>query len=116
MLRVITPIVPATDMARTMLFFESLGFSVRPYADGSQYAFAQMDGQHLHIRKAGAGEFTANPGGVYLYVDDVDAFYDRVVASGITPLDKPADYEWKMREFAIGDPDGLLIRIGQNLA
>ena len=115
MLRVITPVVPATDMPRTMRFFESLGFSVNPYADGSQYAFAQMDGQHIHIRKANPGELSSNPGGIYLYVDDVDAFYKRVVASGIRALGKPVDYEWKMREFAVSDPDGLLIRIGQNL-
>lgn len=114
-LRVITPIVPATDMKRTLRFFEVLGFAVKPYGDGSQYAFLHMDGQYIHVRKARANELSSNPGGIYLYVDDVDDFYTRVVSNGIKPLEKPANYEWKMREFAVSDPDGLLIRIGQNI-
>ena len=114
-LRVITPIVPATDMKRTFRFFELLGFTVKPYGDGSQYAFLHMDGQYIHVRKAKPDELSSNPGGIYLYVRDVDGFYARVVSSGITPLEKPANYEWKMREFAVSDPDGLLIRIGQDL-
>ena len=115
-LRMITAIVPATDMNRTIHFFESLGFTVKRYHDGSQYAFLQMDGQYIHVRKADKSEFSLNPGGIYLYVDDVDGFYSRVVSKGIAPLDKPQNYEWKMREFALSDPDGLMIRIGQNLA
>jgi len=115
-LRVITPIVPATDMKRTLHFFELLGFTPRLYGDGSQYAFLQMNGQHVHVRKAHRDELSANPGGIYLYVDDVDGFYARVVANGILPHNKPGNFEWKMREFSVSDPDGLLIRIGQNLA
>lgn len=114
-LRVITPIVPATDMKRTFRFFELLGFTVEPYGDGSQYGFLHMDGQYIHVRKAKATELSSNPGGIYLYVRDVDSFYARVIANGITSLEKPANYEWKMREFAVSDPDGLLIRIGQDI-
>ena len=114
-LRVITPIVPATDMKRTLRYFESLGFTVKPYGDGAQYAFLHMDGQYIHVRRAKEDELSSNPGGIYLYVQDVDGFYDRVVSNGITPLDKPKNYEWKMREFAVSDPDGLLIRIGQDI-
>ena len=115
-LRVITPIVPATDMKRTFRFFELLGFAIKPYGDGSQYAFLHMDGHYIHVRKAKANELSTNPGGIYLYVNDVDSFYGRVVANGIVPHNKPGNFEWKMREFSVSDPDGLLIRIGQNLA
>lgn len=102
-------------MKRTLHFFELLGFITRLYGDGSQYAFLELDGHHVHVRKANHSELSTNPGGIYLYVDDVDRFYTRIVANGITPLGKPANYEWKMREFAVSDPDGLLIRIGQDI-
>jgi catechol 2,3-dioxygenase-like lactoylglutathione lyase family enzyme len=115
-LRMIAAIVPATNMNRTLQFFEALGFAARLYRDGSQYAFLQMDGNDIHVRKADKSEFSLNPGGMYLYVDDVESFYARVVSNGLTPLSEPQNYEWKMREFALSDPDGLLIRIGQNLS
>jgi uncharacterized glyoxalase superfamily protein PhnB len=50
-----------------------------------------------------------------MYVDDADIFHTRVVSSGITPLGPPQDQPWNCREFAIGDPDGLLLRIGQTI-
>ena len=111
----ITAIVPARDMKRSFQFYEALGFSVEPYGDGADYAFLHMDGVYIHLRRASEKEFTYNPGGLYLYVEDVDGFYERVVANGIKTLGAPGDQAWKMREFALSDPDELLIRVGQRL-
>ena len=102
-------------MQRSLAFYKALGFKVDLYGDGTQYAFLHMDGNYLHLRRAAANEFSANPGGVYMYVDDADSFHARAVSSGITPLDTPADRPWKCREFTISDPDGLLIRIGHTI-
>jgi catechol 2,3-dioxygenase-like lactoylglutathione lyase family enzyme len=103
-------------MQRSLAFYKALGFTVQLYADGSQYAFLHMDGRYLHLRKAGENELSANPGGVYMYVDDVDSFHARLISGGITPLGPPQDQPWKCREFAISDPDGLLIRIGSDIS
>jgi catechol 2,3-dioxygenase-like lactoylglutathione lyase family enzyme len=114
-LRSIVAIVPARDMQLSLAFYKALGFQADLYADGTQYAFLHMDGNYIHLRHAGPDEFSANPGGIYMYVDDADSFHARVVATGITVLNSPKDYPWNCREFAISDPDGLLIRIGQTI-
>ena len=51
----------------------------------------------------------------YLRVDDADAFYAEVVASGVRPTSHIADKPWGIREFAILDLSNNLIRFGQPL-
>ena len=60
-------------------------------------------------------EWTSNPTGVYLYVSDVDVFYDEVMAAGVACLHAPEDKAWRMREFAVNDPDGALLRFGERM-
>ncbi len=114
-LQAITAIVPVREMRRSIDFYEALGFLAQLYEDGAHYAFMRMDGSSLHLRKAVDGEFSYNPGGVYLYVTDVDSFYAHAIANGIRPIDQPHARPWGMREFAISDPDELLVRIGTPL-
>jgi hypothetical protein len=49
----------------------------------------------------------------YWRVADVDALYQEVVSTGLR-VNAPEDRPWCMREFALGDPSGTLIRIGQS--
>jgi hypothetical protein len=56
----------------------------------------------------------------YLRVSDVDDIYRAFALAelprkGIPRQDALGDKPWGMREFAIVDPDGNLIRIGQTL-
>ncbi len=47
------------------------------------------------------------PGGlVFLYVPDVDAWYAELVSKGIQPQSPPEDFEGKLRDFRVLDPDG----------
>jgi len=48
----------------------------------------------------GAGLF------LYIKVDDVDEFYQGVLAKGLKPSSEPRDWPWGNREFALRDPDG----------
>jgi uncharacterized glyoxalase superfamily protein PhnB len=43
---------------------------------------------------------------VHIKVDDLDAFYDGVVASGMTPAGEPRKRSGGGREFMLRDPDG----------
>jgi PhnB protein len=43
---------------------------------------------------------------LYLYVDDVDAWYERAVAGGATPMEEPKDQFYGDRVGAITDPFG----------
>ncbi len=45
-------------------------------------------------------------GRLILYVDNVDAHYQRLTGFGLTPSTAPADAPWGERYFHIDDPDG----------
>jgi catechol 2,3-dioxygenase-like lactoylglutathione lyase family enzyme len=45
--------------------------------------------------------------------DDLDATFERVSASGAEVLDPPTDQPWGVRDCAVRDPSGNLVRIAQ---
>ncbi len=45
---------------------------------------------------------------LYVYVDDVDAAYQRAIAAGAKEVDKPTDEEWGDRLGVFQDPFGHL--------
>jgi catechol 2,3-dioxygenase-like lactoylglutathione lyase family enzyme len=48
-----------------------------------------------------------------LRVDDLDATFERVRASGAEVLQEPASQPWGVRDCAFRDPSGNLVRIAQ---
>ena len=49
--------------------------------------------------------------GVHFHADDLDAAFERVRASGGEIVQEPADQPWGVRDGAVRDPAGNLIRI-----
>ena len=45
--------------------------------------------------------------------DDLDATFDKLQASGAEVLDEPEDRFWGVRDCAVRDPSGNLVRIAQ---
>ncbi len=57
---------------------------------------------------------------LHLLVEDADAWYAKVRDAGLAErygvrLGAPEDQPWKMRDFTLHDPSGVLWRIGHNL-
>ena len=109
----VVAILPCNDLAASQAFYERLGFAVA--ADHGDYRIlADGRGWYLHLRSAEPGCVIPqrNAYGIYLYVDDVDAVADRVrdliIEEGAPHL-KP----WGTYEFAVSDPDGVLVRVGR---
>jgi catechol 2,3-dioxygenase-like lactoylglutathione lyase family enzyme len=106
-------ILPCNDLDRSQAFYERLGFAVT--SDHGHYRLlADGKGWHLHLNRAEMDALQApeNPFGIYLYAEDVDAVADRVrdiIIEKGAPHVKP----WGMYEFAVSDPDGVLVRIGR---
>ena len=48
-------------------------------------------------------------------VDNVDEYYEIIKARGAKILSPPGDKEWFMREMLVEDPDGHIIRFGNNI-
>lgn len=108
------PIFPVHDLARSLAFYERLGFAVREYTGGG-YGFATRDDVELHL-----GTFTDDAGDdehrhahltAYLRVDDAAALAAEWVAAGVE-VHGPEDTEWGQHEGAVIDPDGNVIRFG----
>lgn len=73
----------------------------------------------LTANTAGNTEAAADPPGtasgtaLYLFAGpDLDARYARYAARGVEVVREPADYPWGMREFAVRDLNGYLLRFG----
>jgi catechol 2,3-dioxygenase-like lactoylglutathione lyase family enzyme len=52
-------------------------------------------------------------GGVHFRTHDVDGTFESVRASGAEIVSEPADQFWGVRDFAVRDPSGNLVRIEQ---
>ncbi len=57
-----------------------------------------------HRLEAPAG--SPNHGGFVVYVGDVDAHHESVVAAGTTPDSAPEDKDYGQREYGVTDPEG----------
>ena len=112
------PILPSRSVSDTLAFFKRLGFDGK--IRGDAYAILTRGTMELHFfthRELRPAESCA---GCYLRVLDVEAIYRDFASAnlpkkGIPRLDVLADKPWGMREFAVVDPDGNLLRIGQPL-
>ncbi|MDW5266507.1 MULTISPECIES: VOC family protein [Acidobacteriaceae] len=113
----ITPILPIHDLQRAMDFYRLLGFSCTRYQEGNFYAFLSRDDLDIHLRKAPDLIESHNPCGVYFYLaaDTAAALEAEFRAAGVTILSPLEPREWKMNEFMLSDPDGNLLRFGEEL-
>lgn len=108
--------VPAKDFALSKQFYQDLGFTMA--SDGGGIAYFHFDDASFLLQDFCAANFAENFM-MHLLVDDVDAWWQQVQASGIiekyqvqcTPVVLQA---WRMRDFCLYDPSGVIWRIAQN--
>ena len=108
----ITAILPCRDLTASTAFYQRLGLTLD--SDWGHYRIlSDGKGWHLHLRhEPTTPQAPDNPFGLYLYAEDVDAIADRVRDQIIEP-GAPHLKPWGMYEFAVSDPDGTLVRVGQ---
>ena len=112
------PILPSRSIDATVAFYKRLGFEGGPHEYDSAYAILRRGAIELHFFLHGGLVPTESSAGCYLRVLDVEEIYracssSQLPRSGIPRMDPLQDKPWGLREFAIVDPDGSLIRIGQ---
>jgi len=115
------PILPGRQLAETIRFYEALGFRGGLRGVDDSYAIVTREGIELHFFAHPALVPSECYAGCYIRVPDVDALYRDfqsagLPARGIPRMDVVADKPWGMREFAVVDADGNLLRIGTSIS
>ncbi|MGE0745381.1 MAG: bleomycin resistance protein [Rhodospirillales bacterium] len=103
------------DLAASVAFYrDRLGFTVTfEYGEPAYYACLCRDEVGLHLRSGhGSPSWRPGNGALAVFVTDVDALYDELLARGARPPKPPQDYAYGMRDFTIEDPDGNEITLG----
>lgn len=104
------------DMAISHAFYAALGFeptfggpdtAFSSLSAGTSFVNLQLDPDHAPIPRIW--------GRVIFWVDDVDAMYERVCATGAVPEAEPADAAWGERYFHVLDPDGHELSFARRL-
>ncbi len=101
-------IIPCNDLDTTQKFFQRLGFEATSiYPHNGYRILHDKHGASLHLTRTEPGWVVPerNAHGVYLYSRDVVSLAKEF---GYTPDIKP----WGLSEFAVSDPNGLLVRVG----
>lgn len=119
MLETTAPILPARDFDETSSFYARLGFTETGRWP-EQYLIIFRDKVELHFFFHPKLDPAKSDHAAYIRTEDVDGLNSEIEkfalpSEGIPRLHPAEDKEWGMREMAIIDPNGTLLRIGQFL-
>lgn len=109
--------VPAQDFEISKRFYRELGFTMA--SEGGGVAYFHWGHASFLLQDYCADKLAENFM-MHLLVEDVDAWWQQVQASGVAerygvrvgPIETQP---WRMRDFCLWDPSGVLWRIGQNV-
>jgi catechol 2,3-dioxygenase-like lactoylglutathione lyase family enzyme len=107
------PIFPSRDLEETLAFYRRLGFRGALIAEHRYVIVNRGEFAEIHFYEAAETDPATNSHGCYLSVDDAALLHGEW--SGVEGVNEPREMEWGMREFAVVDPSGNLIRVGSPL-
>jgi catechol 2,3-dioxygenase-like lactoylglutathione lyase family enzyme len=110
------PTLPSRSLPATLAFYGRLGFDGELIGDG--YAFLTRGAIELHFFPHPDLKPHECYAGCYVRLQGVDALHAELAAAnlpaqGIPRLERVEDKPWGMREFALLDIDGNLIKFGR---
>lgn len=108
--------VPAKDFALSQQFYRDLGFTMA--SDGGGVAYFHH-GNCSFLLQDFYVEALADNFMMHWLVEDVDAWWQQVQTSAVVArygvrCGSIAQQPWRMRDFILSDPSGVLWRIAQN--
>lgn len=109
--------VPAKDFELSKQFYKDIGFTMA--SEGGGVAYFHFEHGSFLLQDF-CSEGLAENFMMHMLVADVDAWWDKINQSEVVskygvklwPIELQP---WKMRDFCITDPSGVLWRIGQNV-
>ena len=113
------PVLPSRSLQRTVTFYERLGFTGRLLASDT-YAILTRGDLELHFFPHPELRPEECYAGCYMRVEEVDALHAAFAPAGlqtkgIPRMEKVENKPWNMREFALIDEDGNLVKFGKAL-
>jgi uncharacterized cupin superfamily protein len=117
------PILPSRDLRETLAFYERLGFESRgAEPERWDYLILGRGGIELHVYGDPHVDPLTTAASCYVRVTDADELHRAWDAVGVprdeatgSRLEPPVDTDYGMREFALVDPSGNLVRVGSPL-
>jgi catechol 2,3-dioxygenase-like lactoylglutathione lyase family enzyme len=114
------PIMPARDLAATLAFYGRLGFEVvGDRWESYRYLIVRRGSLELHFWEHPDVDPLTTDFSCYLFVRDADALHAEWHGLGVptdpatgSRLMPPVDTDYGLREFALVDPNGNLLRVG----
>jgi hypothetical protein len=110
----LTPILYASDFARTMGYFvDKLGFrKLWDWGTPATFGGVARDTIEIFLCQGGQGQ----PGTwMSIFVDDVDELHAELIGRGATITFGPKTEPWGMREMHVECPDGHVLRFGHGV-
>ena len=118
MLETTCAILPSRDFDETAAFYAKIGFEETGRWTGNGYLILKMENVEVHFFEHPDHKIETGYHAAYIRSSDVNKLSAHLAAQGM-PTDgiprfhEAEDKSWGMRELAIVDPNGNLLRIGQ---
>lgn len=108
--------VPSKNFELSKQFYQDIGFTMA--SDGGGIAYFHFDHVSFLLQDFCVESFAENFM-MHILVEDVDAWWGHIQRSGVVAkygvkLSSIESQPWRMRDFCLTDPSGVLWRIGQN--
>ena len=113
--KTVVPILYSRDISTSLAYYtDILGFTGKwAWGDPPTFGGIVKDSVEVFFCK----ECQGNPGTwLSIMVDKVDEYFESVKSKGAKTGQPPQTMEWGVREFIVEDPDGHILRFGQNMA
>jgi catechol 2,3-dioxygenase-like lactoylglutathione lyase family enzyme len=112
------PTLPCRSVSATVAFYKRLGFDGGAHEYNAGYAILRWGAVELHFFTHEELVPANSSAGCYIRVLDVEEVHRAFSSAqlpriGVPRMDALEDKPWGLREFAVVDPDGNLLRIGQ---
>lgn len=119
----LSPYLMSTDVDKAIDFYQKAFHfepteEIVPGEDGTTWHAAMRyrdqvimlgkTGAHSNIPSPAAKGGSESPVGLYMYVDDVNKFFQNAKANGAKVIDEPNDAFWGDRVCRLKDPDGYI--------
>ncbi|MBK1663083.1 glyoxalase [Rhodospirillum rubrum] len=114
----ISPILAVRDVAVSVAFYvRYLGFRKVFVMEDLSYGVVAFDSHAVHFTRSedkAALRATRGRTAIYIRVNHIEPLWNRVYqAAPPTPVRSLETHPWGMREFHVQDPDGCLLRFGE---